>query len=331
MGFRLTPQFLKEASTLQIAKNLKNISFQFPGINPSRFKPLLNTRQIVKSGILPNEKLTFGQLRRRYLAARHLANMPSKKFDPQRMWNKKTMLQLNKAKSGAADWYKSKDWRRRAMKYGGLTGEEASATSKYLSDNIRRAVIAPRKLIEGGTRGATFYDTIQFKTPGGENRVTIPIQSVIAVNRDGIRNGVSLNHEAHHAAMLSKGLVNYIDLGITDKNVINGMAKLRANADRLAKIMDQNLTEIGKAAKNDPKSDYKYYNRARELRSRIASMVSQGRKKLKYFTIGDMVKPYIDPQAYKKIVRETFGFAPIVGGGLYAASQLNDNNEEETY
>lgn len=74
-------------------------------------------------------------------------------------------------------------------------------------------------------------------------------------------------------------------------------------------------------------TSYVYFNKPIELRSRVASMVSQGRKKLKYFFVGDNFQGGINPQAYKKIVRETFGFAPIVGGGLYGASQLNNDEE----
>ena len=282
-------------------------------------------KDLVRRSILPGEKVTRSVLRDKLDAAAHTINNDwLEQFNPSERISYKQIKAAMKGLKRAYDYYGSARWKHKAMQYGHMTKQEAEATSKFLQNNIRRTPIIGNVIKDSRTEKG-ISSTASFDN--GESSGI----SYIGFKKNGDINWSTPIHEAHHAAMLNNGKLDPTMFGLTDQNVINGMQKLVDNMNRLGKLANENISMIGRIRKRVDEKDFNYLFNPEEIRSRVLTGQTLGKKWRDIRSDIDRARAYINPEIYSKIYKQMFGTIPIIGGGLYGASKLNDDNEEGTY
>lgn len=262
-------------------------------------------KPVVRNGLVKNQKYTISELKDHVRNAKKLLNLVNKEVDKKQLLSNAQKAEIQEGADIAARYLGSKSWRNKAIKYAGLTKEEAKKTQKYMVDNIYRYPVSSYSLRE--VPGSNFISSS--KSP-------FNILAFNAQENAATRKLASTHEHLHASWALWDDRPERI---IKDKDVLNGIKKLENYRKGLADELGQNLTWKGQLQDDL----YEYWLNPDEVFARMSTGKAY---RLKAKDVPDYLvdgfKPFVYSDTYKDIYKRMVATLPAIGGAaLYSQTE----------
>lgn len=273
-------------------------------------------KMLIRSSPITNQKLTLTDLKNQIENAKDNIILADLYTDGLKITDKQKKL-IQQGADVAAKYIGSRSWRNKAVKYAGLTKEEAKKTQKYMVDNIYRYPWSSQSIIDPRIGGFNASYPSSYTNLLGVN----------FYNPSKIQNRSDAIHEALHASW--RFWNENPERFIKDKDVLNGIQKLTKHRKSLADEVRNNTAKQAYWAFGEDVNTY--WLDPDEVFARMSTGKAKWLPSQLVTNVEDQFKKFVKPEVYKDVYKRMVATLPAIGGAALYNSQDNERYNQSMW